>query len=115
MLEVESLFAYAVRLELESARRQHGRKIHSLHEGYAVILEEMTELQVEVFNRSKPFGRVCRELIQVAAMCHRMAEDLGLDPYVAELTRELERKRDLRRENPGLARSKYVETDEDAE
>lgn len=77
----ESEFAEAVRRELESARSKFG-PIHSLHEGYAVILEEQDELWDEA--RKKRADRnadaILGELVQIAAMAQRTAEDLGLIP-----------------------------------
>ena len=50
---------------------------NSAHEGYAVLLEEMLELQAEVFkkqsNRSKASMRM--ESIQIGAMAIRMIQD----------------------------------------
>lgn len=80
-------FEHLVEEELAAARRTYPR-IHSLHEGYAVILEEVKELEAEVFK--KPFNRdpehILRELIQIAAMCRRTAEDCHLLINVGELT-----------------------------
>lgn len=74
-----SAFEAMVREELTKARSFHTTPIRSIHEGYAVILEEVEELQAECFDRHKPVDRILKELIQVAAMCQRMAEDLSLD------------------------------------
>jgi hypothetical protein len=72
-------FERLVEEELNRARRIYP-PIHSLHEGYAVILEEVKELEAEVFK--KPFERdleqVLIELAQIAAMCMRTAEDCRL-------------------------------------
>lgn len=80
-------FERLVEEELARARGIYSR-IHSLHEGYAVILEEVKELETEVFK--KPFHRnpeqVLRELTQIAAMCQRTAEDCRLLIDVGELT-----------------------------
>jgi hypothetical protein len=71
-------FTRCVATELSDARRKHPRGMNSAHEGYAVLLEEMTELQAEVFKRKPDRGAMVAELIQVAAMAQRMAEDLRL-------------------------------------
>jgi hypothetical protein len=72
----ERPFAALVRRELERARRLHA-PINSVHEGYAVLLEEVDEFWEHVKRRSS--ARVPREmlveLVQVAAMCQRVAED----------------------------------------
>ncbi len=71
-------FEYAA-TELDRARRLHA-PIHSAHEGYAVLLEEMDELKGQVWMQQyqhTPYDML-EELIQIAAMCARIAEDLGL-------------------------------------
>jgi len=76
----ESPFAAMVRRELDSARAQHPGKQHSLHEGFAVLLEEVDELKAEVWKRKqfRTQDAVVKELVQIAAMAQRTAEDLGL-------------------------------------
>lgn len=75
----ETSFARAVRIELDKARL-YFPATHSLHEGYGIILEEVEEFWAEV--KRKPSERneadLLKELIQIAAMCQRTAEDLGL-------------------------------------
>lgn len=75
----ETRFARKVRLELTRAQCSFP-PMHSLHEGYAVIVEELEEFWHEC--KKKPAARnpeeLLRELVQVAAMCQRTAEDLGL-------------------------------------
>ena len=73
-----SRFAMEVKDELEMARNKHPSACHSLHEGYAVLLEEVLEVQAEVFRKITNLNAVRAELVQVAAMAQRMAEDLGL-------------------------------------
>ncbi len=69
-------FADLVQKELDLARRAYP-PMNSLHEAYAVILEEVKEFEVEVFR--KPDKRhpehILQELAQIAAMCQRAAED----------------------------------------
>lgn len=63
--------------ELLSARRHH-KNLNSLHEGYAVILEELDEVWEEVKKR-KEHRRdelIVHELVQVATMAQRTAEDV---------------------------------------
>ena len=69
-------FIDEVREELESARKKHP-PINSLHEGYAVILEEMDEFKAEVWKRAsaRDLKNCYIELKQIAAMCARTAED----------------------------------------
>lgn len=70
-------FAIRVRAELLRARMKHPRGMNSAHEGYAVLLEEVDEVKDEVFH-GKDKRKLRAELVQVAAMAQRMAEDLGL-------------------------------------
>lgn len=67
---------------LTKARAKHA-PMTTRHEGYAVILEEVDELWKEVKNGGNDTDPVnkkhlCKELLHIAAMCQRMAEDLGL-------------------------------------
>lgn len=74
------IFAADVALELASARAKHPGTTHSAHEGYAVMLEEVDEVWDEVKKNSKrrDHKKMYEELVQVAAMAQRMAEDLNL-------------------------------------
>lgn len=63
--------------ELARARGKHPRPCHSRHEGFAVLLEEVEEVKEAVFRNHSDEDLVA-ELVQVAAMAIRMAEDLGL-------------------------------------
>ena len=70
-------FAQTVALEIESARRKH-KPINSVHEGYAVLLEEVEEFWAEVMKRTKDrsAGKMRAELVQIAAMAQRTCEDV---------------------------------------
>lgn len=74
-----SVFADLVQEELTRARRKH-ENLHSFHEAPAVIDEELHEFRMEVYKRegTRDLGLILDELVQVAAMCHRTASDLGL-------------------------------------
>ncbi len=61
--------------ELRSARAKFG-PMNSTHEGYAVLLEEMDELWIEVRLKNASIERIRKEAIQVAAMAVRFIEDL---------------------------------------
>ena len=79
-------FDYDVREELCRARRKHGR-IGNLHEGYAVLLEEVDEVWDCVRNHSTDHkGDVVAyaELVQVAAMARRIIEDVILPVGAAQ-------------------------------
>ena len=66
--------------EVVRAEQLHA-PFHSLHEAYAVILEEVDELWDEVRkkNERRDPHPVRAELVQIAAMCWRAARDLGLE------------------------------------
>lgn len=68
-----------VRSEVNRAREKH-KPINSLHEGYAVLLEEVDEFWEEVKKKreSRDHSKMLSELVQVAAMSQRTAEDCGL-------------------------------------
>ena len=70
-------FQELVTEELASARKQHGA-VNSIHEGYAVILEELDEVWDEVKKKTKErdLPHLLKELIQVWAMAQKMAEDV---------------------------------------
>lgn len=73
-------FQQLVKGELEAARTKHAKPINSLHEGYAVLLEEVDEVKQEVFwgGKATRTTNTLAELVQVAAMAQRMAEDCNL-------------------------------------
>jgi len=58
--------------ELDRAIRKYPR-FNSAHEGYAVLLEEVRELEREVFRRQKKRkpAKMRREAVQIAAMAIR--------------------------------------------
>lgn len=79
-----SPFLAAVARECDRARRKHPTPIRSLHEGFAIILEEVDELKAEVWHQQNNQHALYTELVQVAAMCLRMAADCGLDTQTHE-------------------------------
>ena len=70
-------FSEQVDKELIKAREMHG-PVNSIHEGYAVILEELDEVWDEVKKKTKDrdLKHLLKELVQVAAMAQKMAEDV---------------------------------------
>lgn len=70
-------FTADVQNELTRARSKHPKPIHSAHEGFAVLLEEVEEVKAEVFH-GRDVALLYAELVQVGAMAQLMAEDLGL-------------------------------------
>jgi hypothetical protein len=74
------IFAELVSDELTHARQYHPHPINSFHEGYGVIYEELCEFWAEVMRKraERDPAKLLAELVQVAAMCQRTAEDMGL-------------------------------------
>jgi hypothetical protein len=76
--------------EVDHARDHYG-PIHSAHESIAVLREEYLEAEREVFAKRLDADRYRRELIQLAAMCVRTIEDLGLQASpLARIARQME-------------------------
>jgi len=77
-----SKFEKLVRAEIAGARERH-EPIHSLHEGYSVILEELQELWEEVMRKRslRDHDNIRLELVQIAAVATRVCEDLGFIDY----------------------------------
>ncbi len=80
--------------ELGKAMQSHG-PLRSAHEGYAVVLEEVRELEREVFCREGKREALRAEAIQVAAMAVRLVADV-LDGGATEAVQ-----RSARVERPG--------------
>lgn len=57
--------------EVVRANRIHG-EFNSLHEGYAVLMEEIDELWEEIKHRNTDLLAIREEAIQVAAMALKM-------------------------------------------
>lgn len=62
--------------EIANARRKHTTPVHSAHEGYAIIMEEVCEFWDEVKEKKIDEDMAVCELIQIAAMAQRTAEDV---------------------------------------
>jgi glutamyl-tRNA reductase len=75
---MKSVFQMHVECELGRARSKHP-PINSAHEGYAVILEELDEFWewVRKKKESRDMPSMYSELVQIAAMAQRTAEDLS--------------------------------------
>jgi len=65
--------------ELVRARAMH-KPMHSAHEAWAVIYEELDEFKLEVWKKTvrRDRANMREELIQLAAMAVRAVEDLEL-------------------------------------
>lgn len=72
-------FAHAVACELARAKAKYA-PLNSHHEAYAVMLEELDEYWQEVkrWPLSHDTAKMRAELVQIAAMAQRAAEDLNL-------------------------------------
>lgn len=75
MTDIDKVMA-AIRSELERATQLHPSPMHSTHEAYGVILEELDEAWDEV--KGNRDGRFADEVVQTAAMCARAIIDLDL-------------------------------------
>lgn len=74
VLQDERFFAKSIR-ELARARLKHPGPVHSFHEGYGIIQEEVSEFFDEVRAQKHDKEKILSELIQIAAMCAKIAED----------------------------------------
>ena len=74
---IYSPFLSAVARELGRARAQYP-PMHSAHEALAILQEEVHELQQEVYRKQSAHNhlRMHQELVQIAAMAARFAEDI---------------------------------------
>jgi hypothetical protein len=72
-----SPFLQEVQRERDRACEKHP-PLNSLHEAYAVILEELDEFKAEVWkqNKARSEDAIRAELVQIAAMCMRTVQDL---------------------------------------
>lgn len=75
----DTVFGRLQREELARATREHPDPVLSLHEGYAILWEEVDELWELVRQRAdrRSGAAVLAELVQIAAMAQRIAQDLG--------------------------------------
>ena len=75
-------FAQLVARQLAEVREDRTRPAcTSLHQAYGLLAEEMAELLDEIRRRHQCGLNVRSELVDIAMICQRAAEDLGLvDP-----------------------------------
>lgn len=71
-------FSDMVKAELTQARIKYPGVQHSVHEGFSVLYEEVDELWDEVRRKQadRNHAAMLKELVQIAAMAQRMAEDV---------------------------------------
>ncbi len=77
--DLSSTFQRNVTHELARARRIHPNKIVNVHEGYALLCEELNkEFFDEVCKKEKHHDPIAmyKELVQVAVVAQRIAEDV---------------------------------------
>lgn len=67
-----------IKAEVSRACMKHPTPIRSVAEGLAIVEEEAFELKMECYKSKKDDKALYEELIQTAAMCVRMADDLNL-------------------------------------
>ena len=86
-----SYFLDDVRDEIAIARAKY-RPMASAHEGWAVLREEMQEAvderlweEVKKKPTKRSVGAIYNELVQVAAMAQRLAEDIVLSGKIREI------------------------------
>lgn len=70
-----SRFQELAEAELARARTKHPTPQTSYHEGYGVVLEELDEVWDLVKSQRPDKTSLLKELVQVAAMAQRFAED----------------------------------------
>jgi hypothetical protein len=96
MKTFDDLTIKLIHYELDSIPEEYQKDFNSIHEGYAVILEEVRELEQEVFFGKKKAKievalqgingnqtameihkqRMREECVQIAAMCARFIQEL---------------------------------------
>ena len=69
-------FAQALALRIEHARLLHPKPAASEHEALAFLLEEVDELKAEIFRKNSNPAKVLSELLDVATICQRFAEEV---------------------------------------
>ena len=74
VLEIRREIMELVEVELESAYLAHGDRVWTRHEFYGVLMEEVEEL-FDVIKANGSADDFMAELIQVAAVCFRYAEN----------------------------------------
>jgi NTP pyrophosphatase (non-canonical NTP hydrolase) len=77
--------------ELRRAYGKFPKPQNSLHEGYAVLLEEVDELWDEI--KKDDGSRARTEAVQVAAMAVRLLADTGTDDDITLLEEQAQRRR----------------------
>jgi hypothetical protein len=65
-------------LQAELERADQWPAYNSAHEGYGVLMEEINELEMHVFNKQvrRNLGAMRKEALQVAAVALRIARDI---------------------------------------
>ncbi len=72
---LNSKIAFEINEEIIKAKTKHPGDFYSLHEGYAVLLEEVDEVWDDI-KKDQSKETIKKELIQVAAMAVRMIQEL---------------------------------------
>jgi len=77
-------FNKLVESELKRARKLHG-PVYSIHEGAAILLEEVDEMWDEVKKKTKErdLENLLTELVQISTVAQKMAEDVVI-PFIIQ-------------------------------
>jgi len=76
---MDSDFLYLVEAELANEREENSEPIRTAHEIYGIICARSARLLNEIDAPSiDATSAMLRQLVRIAAMCHRAAEDLQL-------------------------------------
>lgn len=83
-------FNQLVEREVARKRRCGRPPIHGFHEAYGLIQEEVDEFfdQVKQKAKRRNLANSLHELVQIAALCQRTAEDLGLLEFAIQSEKE---------------------------
>lgn len=76
-MESFNKFEDLVKTELKSARKNHGPQ-SSIHEGFAILLEEVDEFWEHVRAKSsrRNYRELLKELVQIGSCAQKTAEDI---------------------------------------
>ncbi len=68
--------AETILVEFKRAKVKYPKRFNSMHEAYAVVLEELDEVWDEI--KGKNYQKALEEMIQVGAMAFQFIKEFGL-------------------------------------
>lgn len=70
-------FDKLVKKEITKARKKHGKQ-NSIHEGFAILLEEVDEFweHVRAKSHQRNYAELLKELVQIGSCAQKTAEDI---------------------------------------